>query len=286
MNDLDKLKQIPSSKINKDTYMLVHTIDAIKNKDYTFFKNQTYFIGFLKSLKREYGFDLSFMIDEYYDFHNIDPDNEQTQHNIITTQKIEKKTKQSVENTDDKNTSNNQDNKFSIFILLTIIVITMIVIFQIFSSEEKSQINTEDMSQKIENNTSTEINTTKPEEIEIVDKKEKYSFNSRKYTSLLKLEDGLLTIEPFRNNKLWLGVINLNNKSQRGEIIVGATSYKIKSHTLVSMGHGYFNFLNSKDGQKIVSYKTFSKLFFYYKNNKFMKITEEEFQKLNGGFGW
>lgn len=284
MNDFKKFLEIPNEEISKNTHILVEFIVYIKDKDYDKIKIKAHFNGFIHSISNEYDFDLQFLIDEYEEFYH-------PKAKIIDEpQEINKKDDSPKVFMNDEDIKENKlDSNNYLIIIASIFTIVLVMFWMIFKDDgtsEKKVLFIEKEKRK-ENNTKEVIKQEKKVIFKKVKKKEvkKNVFDLSKAKKMYKVKNGVLLLEPFKDNKLWLGLINLNNKKQIGGIVSGLASYKLKSNTIILTGHGYLNFIN-RNNNKSTKYRTFDKLFFYYKNGFLYKITKEDVLALNGGFVW
>lgn len=301
MNDLDKFLEIPTKEISQRTHILEEVIDRIKNKKFSEIKIRTHFYGFVSSISSEYELDIvEELLNEYDDFYNIE-------HKINTYKKVEKKEVVIKKETNNKsfkkvakkeqNINNNieqdklEDTKINDgnSILIVIVIISLSIALFVYitqDNKDSTKVKKKEIIQKVDyakKVNTVEINTTKIIIKKPKPKPKKYTFSTKNRKIFLNITDNTLYFEPFKNNKLWIGVIDLDNKKQVGEILKGLTSYNIKSNTIFSTGHGYLNISN---GEEKKSYKTLAKLYFYYKNNVLYKIKKKDVMALNGGYLW
>jgi hypothetical protein len=286
MNDFDKFIKIPNEDISNSTHILVEFIVYIKNKDYEQIKVKAHFHGFVHSISDEYNLDLKFLLAEYKMFYDTNLPTE----NELTLEKKENQTRELFVDEKEKEENKIKNNHYLPIIvgILIGVFIMFLFIFKVEKKEEKKvlSINKEVVDKEVVDKKIEKENIDIKKVEKTITKEEKeYIFDLNKAKILYQVQNEILLIEPFKNNKLWLGLIDLDDKSQIGSILQGQASYKLKSNTLLLTGHGYFNFINKRTN-KPIKYRTLRKLFFYYKDGTLYQLKKKDVLALNGGFTW
>ena len=289
MNDFDKLLKISNEEISENTHILIELIEHIKNKDYDKIKIKAHFNGFIQSISNEYNLDLQFLIDEYDDFyhpklHPIDKNITDNQKNVLENTNIFPEDRELEDN--------KETNNHYITIITGIFILVIAMFFIIFNDNTQvkkkvSFVHERPYKKPIIKKPIKKIIKLEKALIKEDKKKEEESaiFDLSKTKKMYQVKNDMLLIEPFRNNNIWIGTIDLNNKKQVGNILRGQTSYKLKSNTIILTGHGYCNFIN-KNNNKLIKYRTLKKLFFYYKDGFLYQLKKQDVLALNGGFTW
>lgn len=284
MNDFNKFLKIPNEDISNRTHILKEFIVYIKNKDYGKIKVRPYFHGFISSISDEYGFDLLFLLKEYDDFHG-----KEVIKDILKKDDVKIPIKENSIPLDTQNIEEDKLGSNNYFLIISIIFgIVFIMFWLIFKEDAKIEAN--DLiakSKKMQKNKEEIKEVIKKENKILIEEevKEENIFDLKKAKKIYKIKDNMLLLEPSGGNTIWLGINDLNNKKQVGNIIGGLSSYKIKPNSIILTGHGYLNFIDNNQN-KSIKYRTPNKLFFYYRNGFLYQLKKEDALSLNGGFVW
>ncbi|WP_281951515.1 hypothetical protein [Nitrosophilus kaiyonis] len=275
MSDLDKLKEKDIEEIYHKTYIARKYIKALLDKDFSKF-DRLKALGFVKIIEREFNYDLSDLkkeIDEYFAKKSlIKPKDED----------------QNLETINETDNNKKENKKYLILIILIIILIALF--FIIFNGKKETKKEKVENKQKVKKEKffSNEKNEseTKTQSIQESESEENVTISdevNKTVSKEIKTEAILPTIAIIPKQKVWIGIIYLDDYSRKNYI----TSFPIELNSsrdqLIVTGHG--NIKIDIDGN-ITDYNSKGKLRFLYRAGELEKIDKETFIRFNRGKNW
>lgn len=279
------LQKLGVEKINGDTKISHHSIDALLKKDFSKF-NKPQFLGFLNILEKEYEVDLSDLRAEAKGFFL---DNEEIAYRaepIKESYAIDEEQKSYT---------------LYIYVLLSIVMVVVIYLFstssqtpepqssfsQISSSSSASSLEVlEDSMKSIESveetNSSEELNGTLIADANTTTLEENLTLNEE---IVEEEEQPLPSITLLPKQKIWVGVIYLDDKKNRKHSYMSKKPIEINASKRAIIVTG-FGVMDIKIGEELKEYRGRGKLYFYSEEGLIDEITRKEFKGYNGGRGW
>lgn len=277
MSDFEKLKKIDIEEIHKKTYISRKNIKALLNRDFSQF-DRLKAVGFVKIIEREFDLDLSDLkedVDKYFNKKDDEP--------TVKNEEIEKE-------------KNKESKTLLIIGVLAILAVAIFVYFQKSSKPKniKKEIINANKTIKEKNsivsiNEENESNKTKEQPLLDIKKEDQnISLNLDANKTDVKDENlskkailPSITIVP--KQKIWLGVIYLDNYKRKAYLTSSPIELNSSRDFLILTGHGM---LKTDIDSNITDYSDSKKLRFLYKDGKLQKIDKETFKEFNRGKNW
>ena len=288
----ERLKQIGSERIHKETHISLKHLDAMLNEDFSSI-TRVQFLGFISILEREYHIDLSdYKENSLALLVDNSPYSSSESHLFVVAKK--------------------QTNYTPLYIFITFIIFASVAYMSIdlapsqesFGVEDnnvikeakkivENKIQTREIEIQKEQDTaeknlqvaSQEIKEVeeipldeKIEEEKVVDNKE---LEEKESTPVVEKSEQELFIAP--KSKVWLGYIDLKSGKKKSLTVKESFNIKLKNDFLFMFGHGRVD-LKLDDTE--YHFKTAKTLRLLYKDRKLTKISAKEFKALNKGKKW
>lgn len=210
MSDLEKLKEIGATEIHKKTHISVAEINAIFNKDFSYF-NRAKALGFIKILEREYGVDLSLWSDEYKEY---DKDHAKEDGIFVSAEE-------------------EREGSSRVVVVAIIVAAVAVALFLLFSQEPKDEpvVIEQDLSvieeakEAVVQN-SLDLNESEEEPVTEEIKEEPVVAKNSFY------------IESSRD--LWIGIYYNDNGQREGNVSKGIVELDPNRNQVITLGHGDF----------------------------------------------
>ena len=275
MADFEKLKNIDLEELYSKTFIARKNLKYILDKDFSKL-DRLRAIGFVNIIEREFGLDLSDLKEE---INNYFSSNES-----IEVKKI-------------SSSNNKKSNRFFIIGLFLIFFIVVAILF-LKNGDSKDRIKIDSIDKKedffeknstlIDENEKKELNAIENLEVNQTDVVDETNTTSSNETNITKEQKSkvkavLPTILIVPKQKIWLGIIYLDDYSKKSYLTSSVIELNSSRDQLILTGHGHLKI--DSDGN-VTDFSDKNRLRFLYRAGILEKIDKKTFENFNRGKSW